>query len=133
LKFEVSGDFLLRGDSKTLTRAAISSARTQRRLRRWQHGGGGSVTGNEMSFDYRAHPGPVQAGNARRLMRRTGLDVPLEWMRIARQRHKSSMSKPEESLGQLNWTPDQVEKSLDSKPFDRRGWAAHHKRLVSPG
>ena len=37
-----------------------------------------SVTNNEMSFDYKAHPGPVQAGNALRLMRRIGLDVPLE-------------------------------------------------------
>ncbi|HEY0467114.1 MAG TPA: DNA mismatch repair protein MutS, partial [Polyangiaceae bacterium] len=36
-----------------------------------------SVTNNEMSFDYKAHPGPVQAGNALRLMRRIGLDVPL--------------------------------------------------------
>ena len=37
-----------------------------------------SVKDNEMSFDYKAHPGPVQAGNALRLMRRIGLDVPLE-------------------------------------------------------
>jgi DNA mismatch repair ATPase MutS len=37
-----------------------------------------SVKNNEMSFDYKAHPGPVQAGNALRLMRRIGLDVPLE-------------------------------------------------------
>jgi MutS domain V len=37
-----------------------------------------SVVGSEMSFDYKAHPGPVQAGNALRLMRRIGLDVPLE-------------------------------------------------------
>ena len=36
-----------------------------------------SVKDNEMSFDYKAHPGPVQAGNALRLMRRIGLDVPL--------------------------------------------------------
>ena len=35
-----------------------------------------SVKDNEMSFDYKAHPGPVQAGNALRLMRRIGLDVP---------------------------------------------------------
>ena len=37
-----------------------------------------TVRDNEMSFDYKAHPGPVQAGNALRLMRRIGLDVPLE-------------------------------------------------------
>lgn len=37
-----------------------------------------SVVNNEMSFDYKAHPGPVQAGNALRLMRRIGLEVPLE-------------------------------------------------------
>ncbi|MEI9940808.1 MAG: DNA mismatch repair protein MutS [Pseudomonadota bacterium] len=37
-----------------------------------------SVKDNEMSFDYKAHPGPVQAGNALRLMRRIGLDVPLD-------------------------------------------------------
>ena len=37
-----------------------------------------SVQNNEMSFDYKAHPGPVQAGNALRLMRRIGLEVPLE-------------------------------------------------------
>jgi MutS domain V len=37
-----------------------------------------SVQGSEMSFDYKAHPGPVQAGNALRLMRSIGLDVPLE-------------------------------------------------------
>lgn len=36
-----------------------------------------SVQNNEMSFDYKAHPGPVQAGNALRLMRRIGLEVPL--------------------------------------------------------
>ncbi len=36
-----------------------------------------TVRDNEMSFDYKAHPGPVQAGNALRLMRRIGLDVPL--------------------------------------------------------
>jgi len=36
-----------------------------------------TVKDNEMSFDYKAHPGPVQAGNALRLMRRIGLDVPL--------------------------------------------------------
>jgi len=37
-----------------------------------------TVSGNEMTFDYKAHPGPVQAGNALRLMRRIGLEVPLE-------------------------------------------------------
>jgi DNA mismatch repair ATPase MutS len=37
-----------------------------------------SVQNDEMSFDYKAHPGPVQAGNALRLMRRIGLEVPLE-------------------------------------------------------
>jgi MutS domain V len=37
-----------------------------------------SVKNGEMSFDYKAHPGPVQAGNALRLMRRIGLDVPFE-------------------------------------------------------
>lgn len=37
-----------------------------------------SLKNNEMSFDYKAHPGPVQAGNALRLMRRIGLAVPLE-------------------------------------------------------
>jgi len=37
-----------------------------------------SVKNNEMSFDYKAHPGPVQAGNALRLMRRIGLEVPLD-------------------------------------------------------
>ena len=37
-----------------------------------------SVKDNEMSFDYKAHPGPVHAGNALRLMRRIGLDVPTE-------------------------------------------------------
>ena len=37
-----------------------------------------TVRDNEMSFDYKAHPGPVQAGNALRLMRRIGLAVPLE-------------------------------------------------------
>jgi hypothetical protein len=37
-----------------------------------------SVKDNEMSFDYKAHPGPVQAGNALRLMRRIGLEVPME-------------------------------------------------------
>jgi hypothetical protein len=36
-----------------------------------------TVKDNEMSFDYKAHPGPVQAGNALRLMRRIGLNVPL--------------------------------------------------------
>ena len=36
-----------------------------------------TVKDNEMSFDYKAHPGPVQAGNALRLMRRIGLAVPL--------------------------------------------------------
>jgi len=37
-----------------------------------------SVKNDEMTFDYKAHPGPVQAGNALRLMRQIGLDVPLE-------------------------------------------------------
>jgi len=37
-----------------------------------------SVHNSEMTFDYKAHPGPVQAGNALRLMRRIGLEVPLE-------------------------------------------------------
>jgi hypothetical protein len=37
-----------------------------------------SLKNGEMSFDYKAHPGPVQAGNALRLMRRVGLDVPLD-------------------------------------------------------
>ena len=37
-----------------------------------------SVKNNEMSFDYKAHPGPVQAGNALRLMRRIGLEVLLD-------------------------------------------------------
>jgi hypothetical protein len=37
-----------------------------------------TVHEGEMTFDYKAHPGPVQAGNALRLMRRIGLEVPLE-------------------------------------------------------
>jgi DNA mismatch repair ATPase MutS len=36
-----------------------------------------SVQGDEMTFDYRMHPGPVKAGNALQLMRQIGLDVPL--------------------------------------------------------
>ncbi|HEY2407205.1 MAG TPA: MutS family DNA mismatch repair protein [Polyangiaceae bacterium] len=36
-----------------------------------------SVQGDEMTFDYRMHEGPVQAGNALKLMRQIGLDVPL--------------------------------------------------------
>ncbi|HEY5957755.1 MAG TPA: DNA mismatch repair protein MutS [Polyangiaceae bacterium] len=37
-----------------------------------------NVEGNAMSFDYLVRPGPVTAGNALRLMRSLGLDVPLE-------------------------------------------------------
>ncbi len=37
-----------------------------------------SVTGDEMSFDYRLYPGPVTAGNALRLMQKLGIPVPLE-------------------------------------------------------
>jgi DNA mismatch repair ATPase MutS len=34
------------------------------------------VKGQEMVFDYRLRPGPVSEGNALRLMRRIGLEVP---------------------------------------------------------
>jgi hypothetical protein len=34
------------------------------------------VQGQEMTFDYRLRQGPVSEGNALRLMRRIGLDVP---------------------------------------------------------
>ena len=37
-----------------------------------------NVTGGKMSFDYQLRPGPVSAGNALRLMRLLGLDVPLD-------------------------------------------------------
>jgi len=37
-----------------------------------------SVANGKMSFDYLVYPGPVTAGNALRLMRQVGLDVPLE-------------------------------------------------------
>jgi DNA mismatch repair ATPase MutS len=37
-----------------------------------------SVTNGKMSFDYKVYPGPVTSGNALRLMRQLGLDVPLE-------------------------------------------------------
>lgn len=37
-----------------------------------------SVTGDQMTFDYRLRPGPVTAGNALRLMRLLGLGVPLD-------------------------------------------------------
>jgi hypothetical protein len=36
-----------------------------------------SVTNDQMTFDYKLRPGPVTAGNALRLMRLLGLDVPL--------------------------------------------------------
>jgi DNA mismatch repair ATPase MutS len=36
-----------------------------------------SVTGGEMTFDYRLYPGPVTAGNALRLMQKLGIPVPL--------------------------------------------------------
>jgi hypothetical protein len=36
-----------------------------------------TVSGSQMTFDYRVRPGPVTAGNALRLMRQIGLDVPL--------------------------------------------------------
>jgi DNA mismatch repair ATPase MutS len=36
------------------------------------------VSGGTMSFDYVLRPGPVRSGNALRLMRSVGLDVPLE-------------------------------------------------------
>ena len=37
-----------------------------------------SIDAGEMTFDYRLRPGPVTAGNALRLMRIVGLDVPVE-------------------------------------------------------
>ena len=37
-----------------------------------------SVSDDVMSFDYKLRPGPVRSGNALRLMRTVGLDVPLE-------------------------------------------------------
>jgi ABC-type multidrug transport system fused ATPase/permease subunit len=37
-----------------------------------------SVRDNQMTFDYRLRAGPVLAGNALRLMRQVGLDVPLD-------------------------------------------------------
>lgn len=37
-----------------------------------------SVTNGEMTFDYKLRPGPVTEGNALRLMRLLGLEVPLE-------------------------------------------------------
>jgi len=37
-----------------------------------------SVTGEEMTFDYRLYPGPVTAGNALRLMQKLGIAVPLD-------------------------------------------------------
>jgi hypothetical protein len=37
-----------------------------------------SVANGKMSFDYLVYPGPVTAGNALRLMRQVGLEVPLE-------------------------------------------------------
>jgi DNA mismatch repair ATPase MutS len=37
-----------------------------------------SVNDGVMSFDYKVYPGPVTSGNALRLMRSVGLDVPLE-------------------------------------------------------
>lgn len=37
-----------------------------------------SVAEGQMTFDYRMRPGPVMAGNALRLMRSVGLEVPLE-------------------------------------------------------
>jgi hypothetical protein len=37
-----------------------------------------SVENGRMTFDYLVYPGPVTAGNALRLMRQVGLDVPLE-------------------------------------------------------
>jgi hypothetical protein len=36
-----------------------------------------SVQGSQMTFDYRMYPGPVKEGNALRLMRLIGLEVPL--------------------------------------------------------
>lgn len=37
-----------------------------------------SVENGQMTFDYRVYPGPVVSGNALRLMRQVGLEVPLE-------------------------------------------------------
>jgi DNA mismatch repair ATPase MutS len=37
-----------------------------------------SVKDGNMTFDYKVYPGPVTSGNALRLMRSVGLDVPLE-------------------------------------------------------
>lgn len=37
-----------------------------------------SIVNGEMTFDYKVYPGPVVSGNALRLMRQVGLDVPLE-------------------------------------------------------
>ena len=37
-----------------------------------------SVQGDRMTFDFKLRPGPVTAGNALRLMRTVGLDVPLD-------------------------------------------------------
>ena len=37
-----------------------------------------SVQDGSMTFDYKVYPGPVSSGNALRLMRNVGLDVPLE-------------------------------------------------------
>jgi DNA mismatch repair ATPase MutS len=36
-----------------------------------------SVQDGKMTFDFRVYPGPVTSGNALRLMRIVGLDVPL--------------------------------------------------------
>jgi DNA mismatch repair ATPase MutS len=36
-----------------------------------------SVSGDQMTFDYKVWPGPVNGGNALLLMRSLGLDVPL--------------------------------------------------------
>jgi DNA mismatch repair ATPase MutS len=36
-----------------------------------------SVSGEQMTFDYKVWPGPVRGGNALRLMRSLGLEVPL--------------------------------------------------------
>jgi hypothetical protein len=36
-----------------------------------------SVENGRMTFDYLVYPGPVTAGNALRLMRQVGLEVPL--------------------------------------------------------
>jgi hypothetical protein len=37
-----------------------------------------SVHDGTMTFDFKVYPGPVTSGNALRLMRSVGLDVPLE-------------------------------------------------------